>query len=119
LGLELEARIFRFDDLLVYHFLRTNLSLVERFVNQMLGPLIEYDQRRKGELIKTLEAYFSADGSVKLAGELLFAHPHTVSYRLKQIEKLTGWSLRDAEDKLRLQLALRAHQISEARPDSE
>jgi hypothetical protein len=113
LGLKLEGRIYRFDDLLVYHFLRTNLALVERFVTQMLGPLIEYDQRRKGELIKTLEAYFSADGSVKLAGELLFAHPHTVSYRLKQIEKLTGWSLRDADDKLRLQLALRAHRISE------
>ncbi len=111
LALDLEGRIYRFDDLLLYHFLRTNADLVDRFVEQMLGPLIEYDERRKGELIRTLEAYFAADGSVKVAGEILFAHPHTVTYRMKQIEKLTGWSLRDAEDKLRLQLALRALRV--------
>ena len=115
IGLELEGAIYRFDDLLLYHFLRTNLNLVDRFVDQMLGPLIEYDERRKGELIKTLETYFHADASVKMAGEMLFAHPHTVTYRLKQIEKLTGWSLRDAEDKLRLQLALRAHRLANSR----
>ena len=115
-ALDLDSRVFRFDDLLLYHFLRTNAALVERFVSQMLGPLIEYDERRKGELIKTLESYFSADGSVKMAGEMLFAHPHTVTYRLKQIEKLTGWSLRDAEDKLRLQLALRALRVGGHRP---
>jgi hypothetical protein len=118
-ALDLDSRIFRFDDLLLYHFLRTNADLVDRFVAQMLGPLIEYDERRKGELLKTLESYFSADGSVKVAGEMLFAHPHTVTYRLKQIEKLTGWSLRDAEDKLRLQLALRALQVGGNRPTAE
>lgn len=114
-ALGLEGRVYRFDDLLLYHFLRIEPALLERFVEQMLGPLISYDERRKGELIKTIESYFAADGSVKLAGEALFAHPHTVSYRLKQVERLTGWSLRDAEDKLRLQLALRAYRLARAR----
>lgn len=115
LALELGGNVFRFDDLLLYHFLRVDLSLVDRFVTQMLGPLIEYDERRKGELLKTLSVYFKADGSVKLAGEMLFAHPHTVTYRLKQIQRLTGWSLRDPEDKLRMQLAVRAHALAQAR----
>ncbi len=117
LALGMEGPIFHFDDLLLYHFLRSDPTLVSRFVEQSLGPLIEYDERRKGELIKTIEAYFDSDGSVKLAGEALFAHPHTVSYRLKQIERLTGWSLRDPEDKLRLQLALRAYRLSVAPRD--
>ena len=56
---------------------------------------------------------------MKLAGEMLFAHPHTVTYRLKQIERLTGWSLRNPEDKLRLQLALRAHRLAEARRETD
>lgn len=111
--------IYRFDDLLPYHFLKVEPPLVDRFVDQTLGPLIEYDDRRKGDLIKTIEAYFACDGSVKLAGETLFAHPHTVTYRLKQVEKLTGWSLRDPEDKLRLQLALRAYRLSAARREAE
>ena len=109
----------RFDDLLLYHFLKVEPGLIDRFVEQMLGPLIEYDERRKGELVKTLEAFFDADGSVKLAGEALFAHPHTVSYRLKQVEKLTGWSLRGPEDKLRLHLALRAHRLARGRREGE
>ena len=118
MALSSEERVFRFDELLPYHFLRVEPALVDRFVTQTLGPLIEYDSRRKGELIKTLEAYFAADGSVKMAGERLFAHPHTVTYRLKQIEKLTGWSLRDPEDKLRLQLGLRALRITQTRSES-
>ena len=117
LGLSLDGPVYRFDDLLLYHFLRIEPALVDRFVDQMLGEVLAYDERRKGELIKTMDAYFGADGSVKLAGESLFAHPHTVTYRLKQIEKLTGWSLRDSEDKIRLQLALRAYKLAQARSD--
>jgi DNA-binding PucR family transcriptional regulator len=118
-ALGLEGPVFRFDDVIVYHFLRAEPPLVDRFVHETLGPLIDYDARRKGELLKTLEAYFDADGSVKSTGELLFAHPHTVTYRLKQVEKLTGWSLRAPEDKLRIQLALRAHRIAQARAAPE
>ena len=118
-ALGLGGAVYRFDDLLPYHFLRSEPALVDRFVDQTLGPLVEYDGRRRGELVKTLEAFFAADGSVKRAGEALFAHPHTVAYRLKQVERLTGWSLRDPEDKLRLQLALRALRLSEARRDQE
>ena len=119
MALDMEGPVFRFDDLLLYRFLRIEPALVDRFVEQTLGPLVEYDDRRKGELMKTLDAYFDADGSVKTAGESLFAHPHTVTYRLKQIEKLTGWSLRDPEDKLRLLLALRAHRLAKARREPE
>ena len=119
MALDMPGPVFRFDDLLLYHFLKLEQNLVDRFVEQMLGPLVAYDERRKGELMKTLDAYFSADGSVKMAGEMLFAHPHTVTYRLKQIERLTGWSLRNPEDKLRLQLALRAHRLAEARRETD
>ena len=118
MGLELSGLVYRFDDLLLYHFLRSEPALLDRFVGTTLGPLIEYDERRKGELIQTLEAYFKADGSVKLTGAALFAHPHTISYRLKQVERLTGWSLQSSEDKLRLQLALRAHRLAHSRREA-
>ncbi|MGI8519275.1 MAG: PucR family transcriptional regulator [Actinomycetota bacterium] len=118
MGLELSGLVYRFDDLLLYHFLRSEPALLDRFVRTTLGPLIEYDERRKGELIQTLEAYFKADGSVKLTGAALFAHPHTISYRLKQVERLTGWSLQSSEDKLRLQLALRAHRLAHSRREA-
>jgi hypothetical protein len=118
LALNMDGSLLRFDDLLLYHFLRAERGLIDRFVDQMLEPLIEYDEQRNGELIRTLEAFFTMNGSVKQAGEMLFAHPHTVSYRMKQVEKLTGWSLRNAEDKLRLQLALRAFRLRQAREEN-
>jgi len=117
LALGIEGSVYLFDELLLYHFLRSEPKLVDRFVDRTLGPLLDYDQKRRGDLVKTLEAYFDADGSIKIAGEKLFAHPHTVTYRLKQVERLTGWSLRHAEDKLRLQLALRALRLARARTD--
>jgi hypothetical protein len=119
LALGMEDSVYRFEDLLLYHFLRSEPALVDRFVDQTLGPLLAYDDRRKGELVKTIEAYFSSDGSVKMAGEALFAHPHTVTYRLKQVERLTGWSLRKPEDKLRLQLALRAYRLAQSRREPD
>jgi GGDEF-like domain/PucR C-terminal helix-turn-helix domain len=115
IALRLEGAVYRFDDLLLYHFLRSEPALVDRFVEQTLGPLLAYDQRRGGDLLRTTEAYFENGGSVKLAGQSLFAHPHTIAYRLKQVEKLTGWTLRAAEDRLRLQLALRAYRLAQAR----
>jgi hypothetical protein len=118
-ALGLEGAVYRFDDLLLYHFLRSEPALVDRFIDQTLGPLLTYDQRRSGDLLRTLEAYFETGGSVKMAGQSLFAHPHTVAYRLKQVEKLTGWTLRAAEDRLRLQLALRAYRLAEARREGE
>jgi hypothetical protein len=116
-ALNMPEPVYRFEDLLPYHFLKTDPALVDRFVEQTLGPLIEYDERRKGELVKTVEAFLDNDGSVKMAGEALFAHPHTISYRLKQVEKLTGWSMRNPEHKLRLKLAVRALQLARGREE--
>jgi sugar diacid utilization regulator len=100
--------IYPADDFLLYRFLRLDLDLAARFVDEVVGPVIEHDERRRSELIKTLQAYFDTDGSAKESGGMLYAHPHTVTYRLKQIEKLTGRSLRDPEDKLHLHLAVKA-----------
>lgn len=103
-----EQRVWLFENLLLYRFLRADHELVERFVDAILGPIIEHDRRRRSELVKTLEAYFATDGSAKEAGKRLYAHPHTITYRLKQIERLTGRLVRDPEDKLHLHLAVKA-----------
>lgn len=103
-----ERGIYPADDFLLYRFLRLDLDLASRFVDEVVGPVIEHDKRRRSELIKTLQAYFDTDGSAKESGGMLYAHPHTVTYRLKQIEKLTGRSLKDPEDKLHLHLAVKA-----------
>lgn len=110
---EPERRVYRFQRYLIYRFLRSDPTLAQRFVDELLGAVLEHDGRRRSDLIATLEAYFATDGSAKETGQRLYAHPHTVSYRLKQIEKLTGRSLSSPEDKLQLHLALKALRLNE------
>ncbi|MCA1839027.1 MAG: helix-turn-helix domain-containing protein, partial [Actinobacteria bacterium] len=108
-----QDRVHVFEDFLLYRFLRSDSALVSRFVDEVIGAIVEHDKRRRSELVKTLAAYFATDESAKEAGVRLYAHPHTVTYRLKQIEKLTGRSLRDPEDKLHLHLAVKALRLME------
>jgi sugar diacid utilization regulator len=114
-----DQHVWLFENLLLYRFLRADHELVERFVDAILGPIIEHDRRRRSELVKTLEAYFATDGSAKEAGRRLYAHPHTITYRLKQIERLTGRLVRDPEDKLHLHLAVKALRLIQGTAPAE
>lgn len=106
-----DRRIYPFEDYLLYLFLRADKALAERFVTTVLGAVVEHDRRRRSDLVTTLESYFANGESAKETGNTLYAHPHTITYRMKQIEKLTGCSLKDPKDKLHLQLAVKALRI--------
>lgn len=106
-----KRRIYPFEDYLLYLFLRADKALAERFVSTVLGPVVEHDRRRRSDLLNTLESYFANGESAKETGRSLYAHPHTITYRMKQIERLTGCSLKDPQDKLHLQLAVKAFRI--------
>lgn len=106
-----DRRIYPFEDYLLYLFLRADKALAERFVSTVLGPVIQHDRKRRSDLLSTLESYFANAESAKETGRTLYAHPHTITYRMKQIEKLTGCSLKDPQDKLHLQLAVKAYRI--------
>ena len=56
--------------------------------NRALTPLIEYDKRNEGDLLKTLEIYLQSDLSVVHTASKLFLHKNTLRYRLEKIEKL-------------------------------
>jgi len=109
-------RVYPFEDFLFYLFLRADRALTERFVSFVLGGAIEHDKLRRSDLVTSLETYFATDESAKETGKRLYAHPHTITYRLKQIQRLTGRSLKDPEDKLHLQVAIKALRILQGTP---
>jgi DNA-binding PucR family transcriptional regulator len=84
---------------------------VPAFVRQALGPVIDYDARRGTALLKTLEAYFGAGGSLARAAETLHVHVNTVTQRLDRIARLLGPDWQDPARALDLQLALRLHRL--------
>jgi hypothetical protein len=84
---------------------------VPGFVRATLGPVLDYDTRRGTALVKTLEAYFGAGGSLARAAEVLHVHVNTVTQRLDRIAQLLGAGWHDPERALDLQLALRLHRL--------
>lgn len=78
-----------------------------QFVRDVLGPLLEHDAARHGELVRTLEVFLSCNGNHVHAARELHLHRNTLLYRLERIREILGRDLEDAETRLALQVALR------------
>jgi DNA-binding PucR family transcriptional regulator len=73
----------------------------------LIEPLRAYDrERRNSDLILTLMVFFSSNANASETADKLFLHRNSVLYRLVRIQELTGLDLKDARDRLALQLGL-------------
>jgi purine catabolism regulator len=84
------------------------------FYRDSLKPLADND--RGGVLIQTLRAFLASNGSPTEAAQHLHLHRNTVLYRLGRIEDLLGVSLKDADQRLTLHLALKVADMLELEP---
>ncbi|MFD1320245.1 PucR family transcriptional regulator, partial [Micromonospora sonneratiae] len=62
--------------------------------------------RAGGELLETLDAFFTAGGVLESAARALFVHPNTVRYRLRRVADVTGFSPLSSRDGFALRVAL-------------
>ncbi|NJP07203.1 MAG: PucR family transcriptional regulator [Chloroflexaceae bacterium] len=112
-------RVLAFSDLGVYRLLVLLRETPElwSFYNETLSPLVAYDRkqsgesRQGGELLRTLDAYFSHLGNLRATSEALHVHRNTLLYRLERIKQISGLDLSDSEEHFALWLALRAHRV--------
>ncbi|MGH3470144.1 MAG: PucR family transcriptional regulator, partial [Thermocrispum sp.] len=85
---------------------------VPGFVTAKLGPLLEYDERRGTDLVRTVETYFAHSSNLARTKEALHVHVNTVTQRLERVAHLIGADWQQPERALELQLALRLHRLS-------
>ncbi|WEH36705.1 helix-turn-helix domain-containing protein [Streptomyces sp. AM 4-1-1] len=95
------------DDLGFLGLLLSDHNDVDRYVRSTLGGVLECDERRRSELIRTLDAYFASHASPSRAAVVLHVHPNTVSRRLERLTGLLGEDWREPARALEIQLALR------------
>lgn len=88
-----------------------NLDHLRRFYLETLGPLVEHDERKQADLIRTLNGFFSANGNLAKAATDLDVHRNTLVYRLDRISELTSLDLDDADNRLILHLALKIQRV--------
>jgi purine catabolism regulator len=87
----------------------TDERLVD-YSRRHLGPLIQHDTSRKGNLVATLRAYLET-GEQQQAAQRLRVHPNTLRYRLDRIREISGVDLEDPETRLNLAVALRVQAL--------
>jgi len=90
--------------------LQDTLSL-EVFYDSVLGKLQEYDEQNSSDLVKSLACFLEANGHWGDAAEKLYVHRHTLRYRMKRVEEITGRDLDQSQDRMEFWLALKAKEL--------
>jgi sugar diacid utilization regulator len=96
---------------LLFRVLQENPEELEAFYGETLEPVVLYDSRYGTELVKTLTTYLENDASTVRTATGLFAHRHTIRYRLDRVSELTGLDVDKSEDRERLMLGIKAMQL--------
>ena len=81
------------------------------YADNLLGPISEGEGEYGPELLRSLEAFIERNGQWERAARDLYCHRHTLRYRIRRIEELTGRDLGQAQDRIELWLALRAREL--------
>jgi PucR family transcriptional regulator, purine catabolism regulatory protein len=93
------------------HWLPSDIATLQSLVDENLESLITYDATHSSELVHSLKVYFEHDRKLTAAADELFIHKHTLTYRLRRVEQISGRSLSRLSDVVQLWLALQAHEI--------
>ena len=81
------------------------------YSDDLLDPIERTEGEYGGELLRSLEAFIENNGNWERAARQLYCHRHTLRYRIRKIEELTGRDLGRATDRIELWLALRAREL--------
>ena len=108
-----DRRLADFASLGTYRLL---LSLQEpdalrAFADSVLSPLDRYDQEDGGDLLGSLRSFLEHNARWEAAAGALFVHRHTLRYRMRKVEELTGRDLGSPHDRMEFWLALRAREL--------
>lgn len=77
----------------------------------MLGALLRYDAETSSDLVHSLAAFLEANGHWGDAADGLYVHRHTLRYRMKRVEEISGRDLTSSQDRMDFWLALKAREL--------
>jgi len=96
---------------LLFRALISDPEEVRTFYEETVAPVIEHDRQYRSDLLATLEAYLANDCNMNATARAIFAHRHTVAYRLDRVRELTGLDPGSSGDRERLGLGIKAYRI--------
>ena len=90
-----------------------DLAAARRIHAETIAPIARYDRQYRTSLVETVSTWLACDASVSVAAARLYAHRHTIRYRLDRVRELTGLDVTNTEDRERIVLGLRARRVLE------
>jgi purine catabolism regulator len=78
----------------------------------VLGPIEQAEGDYGEELVRSLDVFIEHNGHWEKAAGALYCHRHTLRYRIRRIEQLTGRDVSSARDRIEFWLALRGRELA-------
>jgi purine catabolism regulator len=78
----------------------------------VLGPVEQGEGDYGDELLRSLDVFIEHNGHWEKAANALFCHRHTLRYRIRRVEQLTGRNFSNARDRIEFWLALRGRELA-------
>src|SRR3954471_8806769 len=92
---------------LLFRVLASHPEEVRSFYEDTVAPIVRYDDQYRTDLVGTLESYLDQNCNMNATAAAIYAHWHTVAYRLDRVKELTGLDPMLSEDRERLGLGLK------------
>lgn len=112
--MNMSGRVFWYEEMGIYNLFSelADKKVMQEFIDNTLGVIIEYDRNNNSKLLETLKAYLWNNNSLIHASEQLYTHRNTVKYRVQRISQLTGRDFDDAITRLEFMNAIICMEIS-------
>jgi purine catabolism regulator len=78
----------------------------------VLGPVEQGEGEYGDELLRSLDVFIEYNGHWEKAANALYCHRHTLRYRIRRVEQLTGRDFSQARDRIEFWLALRGRELA-------
>lgn len=96
---------------LLFRMLASHAEEARSFYEETVGPIVRYDGEHHSDLVGTLDAYLEQNCNMNATAATIYAHRHTIAYRLDKVRALTGLDPTRAADREQLALGLKIHRI--------
>lgn len=109
-------RKYYFEDLHMYRIIslvNKNSNFIE-FVDEYLGPVINYDRKHNSNLMGTLKTYLECNGSKKETAKKIYVVRQTLYHRIAKLEKLLGKDFMMTEKRQAIEFSLLAYEYLSA-----
>jgi sugar diacid utilization regulator len=96
---------------LLFRVMASHPEEVRSFFEDTVAPIVRYDDQYATDLVGTLESYLEHNCNMNATAAAIYAHRHTVAYRLERVKELSGLDPMQSEDRERLGLGLKAYRV--------